>query len=136
MQNRKLFLMIVFVIPLCADLSIGQMETMVEKIKAKRVGKVDSNISLIESPFVQIKEEDNITVMVKEKTAEKEVGFILGAIVNNKAYLNKKWVKKGDSIEGYTLTDINDRSVSLVKGKHTVKVFLKKSKNILQVSEG
>jgi len=136
MYSRNLLLVGLLAFPLYADLSIGQMEIMVKKIRAKRIGKIDSNITVSTSPFVQIQKEDNITIMIEEKVIKKEVGFTLGGIMNDKAYINQKWVEKGESIEGYTLMAVDSRSVSLVKDKHTIKVFLKKSKHILQLSEG
>ena len=62
--------------------------------------------------------------------------FVLGAIVNDKAFLNHKWLKIGDSIGGYMLTDINDKSVTLVQGDRTIHIFMRKSKTILQLNKG
>jgi len=134
MMSKKIWLIGLLVLPLYADLSIEEMETMVEKIKAKRAGANIEKDSKFISPFVMIQQDKNSSVMEEPKTTS--VVFVLGGIINNKAFLNNKWVKIGETIEGYTLTEIAENSVTLVQEDHTIKVFLKKSKSILQVNEG
>jgi hypothetical protein len=134
MLDKKIWLVGLLVLPLYADLSIGQMETMVEKIKAKRAGAQIEKDPNFTSPFVMIQQDENRSVIGDPKDAT--VAFTLGGIINNKAYLNEKWLKVGDKIEGYEVTKISGNSVTLVQEERTIQVFLKKSKPILQLNEG
>jgi hypothetical protein len=134
MMNKKIWLGCLVILPLYADLSIGQMETMVEKIKAKRAAAQIEKDPHFTSPFVMIQQDDNRSVIEDPKS--NAVAFTLGALINNKAFLNERWVKVGDKIEGYELTEIKDNSVTLVQEERTIQVFLKKSKPILQLNEG
>ena len=134
MMNKKIWLVSLVILPLYGDLSIGQMETMVEKIKAKRAGAQIEKDPHFTSPFVMIQQDDNRSVIEDPKS--NAVVFTLGGIINNKAFLNEKWLKIGDRVEGYELTEIKDNSVTLVQEEHTIQVFLKKSKPILQLNEG
>jgi len=120
--------------PLYGDLSIGQMETMVEKIKAKRVGATIEKRTEFVSPFVTVRKNQGKAVLEDPKSTV--VVFVLGGIINKKAFINQKWVKMGDMIEGYTLTEIKGNSATLTREERTIKVFLKKSKPILQLNEG
>ncbi len=134
MMNKKVWFTIFLVMPLYGDLSIGQMETMVEKIKAKRIGTSLEKSTEFVSPFVMIQKEKGQEIMEDPKSTE--MVFTLGAIINKKAFVNQKWLEIGDTIEGYRLTEINDDSVTLVQEDRTIQVFLRKSKPILQLNEG
>ncbi len=134
-SHKKICFAVLFILPLYGDLSIGQMDTMVEKIKAKRIGATtldkESNLT---SPFVMIQNEKGQAVMGDPKSTE--VVFTLGAIINDKAFVNKVWLKVGDTLEGYKLIDIGQQSATLVQDEREIKIFLKKSKSILQLNEG
>jgi len=134
MVNRKIWLVTLLMIPLYADLSIGQMETMVEKIKAKRAGADIEKSPHFISPFVMIHQNEGKAVIDDPKS--NAVEFTLGGIINNKAFINDRWTKVGDKIIGYELTEIKDNYVTLVHEDRTIQVFLKKSKPILQLNEG
>ncbi len=134
MINKKIWLALLLAFPLYADLSISEMETMVERIKAKRAGSKIKKDTKFVSPFVMINKENNNSVMKEPEGAS--IVFVLGGIMNNKAFLNEKWVKVGDTVDGYTLKEMDANSVTLVQNEHIIKVFLKKSKSILQINEG
>ena len=134
MARKKLWLAVLLLTSLHADLSIGQMEVMVEKIKAKRVGVNKQKRTDFVSPFVLIQRDENRSVL--EDPKEKDTVFVLGGIMNSKAFVNETWVKVGDKIEGYEVKAIDEKSVTLVQGDRTITVFLKKSKPILQLNEG
>jgi len=134
MIYKKIWLAMLLMHPMYADLSIGQMEAMVEKIKAKRVGSNIKKSHEFISPFVTIKVDENMTVIEESKV--ETVIFILGGIINDKAFINEKWQKVDDMVEGYTLIEIENNSVTLVQDDRTIKVFLKQTKPIVQLNEG
>lgn len=135
MGIKVILILAVFISPVLADLSISQMDIMVQRIKSKRKGNAGSNISKVISPFALISHDDNTsTISIKEPEKESIV-FKLGAIVNDKVFVNNHWLKRGDKISGYEMVEIKDNSVKFVQGKRMIEVFLKKSKKILQLNE-
>lgn len=134
MKNKKIVLLVLATVPMLADLTIKQMESMVEKIKSKRVGsKIQKDIDF-KSPFVLIQHNDN-NVSTIEEPEENKIVFVLSGIINNKAFINNKWVKNGGTVEGYRVQAIEENSATLMLDNRTVKVFLKKSKPILKLNE-
>ena len=118
---------------LYAELSVEQINKMVEKIQQKRETKNDIDYKNIITPFVIIKQskESNETVIT---TPAKKISFHLNAIINNSANINGKWYYLGDKLNGYTITDIQERVVKLKKEKSELELFLpKKSLKIPQI---
>ena len=130
MEIKKSLLIIALVSPLFADLSISQMETMVERIKSKRKGNADSNISKVVSPFVMIQIDDDTEKVSIQEPEKESIVFSLGGIFDHKAFVNGKWLKIGDKISGYEMIEISGKSVKFVQGRHTIEVFLKKCRSI------
>lgn len=69
------------------------------------------------------------------KSTYKPLPVQLTAIMNNKAFINGRWYKKGDSISEGKLIKVNRTSVYLKQGKKIKILPLKKSKNILEISQ-
>lgn len=59
----------------------------------------------------------------------------LTAVMNDKAFINGNWYTKGESIPEGKLVKINRTSVYLKKGKKIKILPLKKSKNLLEISQ-
>jgi len=135
-MKNKIIITALLTYPIFADLSIGQMETMVSEIKAKRVGSIEYNTSNMPSPFVMIKIDENKTEVIADKSKKEIVQFRLSGIVNDKAYVNNRWIGIGDEIYGYKLSEIIDDGIVMIQDKHTIKVFLKKNRQILKLNEG
>ncbi len=136
MIKRKTLFSILVAVPglLLADLSIKQMDSMVTKVKAKRAGLEIKHKGAFVSPFVILKKDTNATSAKLEKPRTKVVEFNLGAIINNRAFVNKKWVSKGETVDGYKVTALNENGVTLKKEKHVIELFLKKSKPIFTLA--
>jgi hypothetical protein len=118
-----------------ADLSVKQIENMIHKIHLKREVIELKTLDQTKEPFVQVKKEDNITVVVKPKIKKKDVKLSLHAIVANKAYINNGWKKVGDVILGYKVEYIGKRGVVLRSGNSIRKLFLGKPKSDLIILE-
>ncbi len=65
-----------------------------------------------------------------EKLDERLNSFILFAIVNKKAYINKRWLSLNQSIESYKLIEINSNSVVLSNKYKKIVLRLYKNENI------
>lgn len=117
--------------PLLAELTVSQIEEMVKRIQSKRVSEYEIDFLKIPSPLDGIKKivDKNITkTVLLERT--QDINFVLNAIVNNHAYINGKWYKKGESIQGFVLREIFPDHVTLKKDRKHVKVYLVKKKGL------
>jgi len=112
-----------------ADLSVQQIENMIQKIHLKREGISLETLEQTKEPFVRIEEEENTTVIVLPSPVEEEVKMSLHAIMADRAYINDGWKKVGDMILGYTLKYIGKRGVVLRNHNKIKKLFLGKPKN-------
>lgn len=130
MKYIMMTLMVLFY-PLHAELTVEQIDKMVTQIQGKRQSKVKVDFEKVVSPFASIVQEDvNATPILKK--AIQQVNFRLGAIVNDTALLNDRWVRTGDTIEGYKVDEITKDHVVLKKANRSVEVFLPKPKKLLQ----
>ena len=100
------------------------------KIKEQRKGLNGSEISSLQDPFklnlqVAPKGDQNTT---KYSSAR---GFMLKAILLNKANINGKWYKVGDMVDDYNITSVQNSKVIIVKDDEKQELTLKNgSKNV------
>jgi len=116
---------------LYADLSVHQIEKMVEKIHLKREGVALKTLEQTEEPFIQVKEENNVTVMALPEPESEDVTLLLHALMIDKAYINDGWKKVDDVVMGYTVKYIGKRGVVLRNGNKIKTLFLGKPKDDL-----
>ena len=127
---KKLFLfLLAMTIIVNADLSMKQIEVMIHKIHKERKGVKLKALDGIKDPFVQFKEEDNVSTVVVPTVQAPEPKLVLHAIVNGKAYINDGWMAVDDNILGYELKYIGNKGVVLRNENHIKKLFLRKQKN-------
>ena len=127
---KKLFLfLLAMTIIVNADLSIKQIEVMIHKIHKERKGVKLEALDGIKDPFVQFKEENNVSTVVIPTVQAAEAKLVLHAIVNGKAYINDSWMAVNDNILGYELKYIGNKGVVLRNENHIKKLFLRKQKN-------
>jgi len=120
---------------LYADLSVDQIENMVHKIHKKRVGYDLHTLEATKTPFVIVKEENNVTTFVAPKVTE-DVKISLHAILGGKAYINDGWKDINDTVMGYALKYIGKRGVVLRNGNHIKKLFLHEDRDNFIKIEG
>ncbi len=125
-MKKILIASFLFQILLVAD----EIDTYVEKIKQQRVSHIDKNeIKKLKSPLPKIVVVDkNISKADQNISAETETipTFVLKAIMNDSAFINDRWVKKGDTIDNYKVVDIMEDAVYLSNGKKSKMIFFKK----------
>ena len=117
-----------------AELSVANIEKMVEDIKAKRTSKMKEDVN-ITSPFILVRQEDNSTIKTFEPAEVKPTQFTLGAIMNNAAFINGSWHHEGEEIDGFRVEKIDEDKVTLKQADHTVVLYFKKTKSILTFSK-
>ena len=132
---KKLFMIIPFACTaIYADLSVKQIEQMIESIHLKREGVGLDVLEKTKEPFIVVKEENNETIVEVPKD-EPAVKLTLHAIMSKKAYINDGWKKEGDVVLGFTVKYIGKRGVVLRNGNTIKKLFLGKPKNNLIMLE-
>ncbi|MEO1953328.1 MAG: hypothetical protein ABGW74_01330 [Campylobacterales bacterium] len=121
-----------------ANYSVKQIENMVLKIHNKRPGLDVSVLENTYEPFVMkeiIKKNDTEKEIVL-KSVKKDEKIELHAILADKAYINDKWLKVNDTINGYQLKYIGKRGVVLQNGNEIKKLLFHDKKNNLIKLEG
>ncbi len=134
-MKNTILIVLLFTGSLYADLSVTQIENMVQKIHEKREGFNLETLESTQNPFVVLKEEDNVTVFVAPQI-EEEVKISLHALVGGKAYINDAWADVNDTVMGYTLKYVGKRGVILRNGNHIKKLFLHEEKDNFIKIEG
>lgn len=71
----------------------------------------------------------------KKLRAHKSLPTRLSAVLNNRAYINGKWYKKGDLLSEGKIIDIRKSSVYLKKANKIKILNLKRSKNIFTLGQ-
>jgi len=127
---KKIILVLVTLsMALQADLSVKQIQEMVNKIHEKREGVKLETLKETKEPFVHVFVDNNVSTLVATTVKTKEDKLILHAIVNGKAYINESWIKIDDKILGYDLKFIGKRGVVLRNENHIKKLFLRKKRD-------
>ncbi len=121
---------------LYADLSVKQIENMVQDIHKKRVGFNLTTLESTKNPFVIMKEDENITIFVVPTAKTEEVKVSLHGIMSGKAYINDAWKEVNDTVMGYTVKYVGKRGVVLRNGNHIKKLFLHNDRENFITIEG
>ena len=121
---------------LYADLSVNQIQEMVNKIHKKREGVKLTTLDNTKEPFVRLDSNNNSSTYVIPTVKSDEAKLVLHAIVNGKAYINDRWINLNDKLFGYQLKFIGNRGVVLRNENHIKKLFLRKKKdNFIKLEE-
>ncbi len=135
---KKIILLVILLSILgYADLSVEQIQSMINKIHQKREGVDLSTLATTKEPFVRLQKENNVSTFVIPNIKEEvDVKLSLHAIVNGKAYINDSWIKVDESILGYELKAIGKIGVVLRNENHIKKLYLRKNKdNFIKIEE-
>ena len=103
-----------------ATFTNNQIREMTQYILKKRKSK--DIFENIKEPFVMninIPKKSNIIIKPSMHT------LYLQAILNNKAFINNKWLEINDQIQGYSVLFISKKEVVLQQKSTTIRLFLK-----------
>ena len=130
LMKKIILLLILLSIIGYADLSVEQIQSMINKIHQKREGVDLSTLATTKEPFVRLQKENNVSTFVIPNIEEEiDVQLTLHAIVNGKAYINDSWMKVNQNILGYELKAIGKIGVVLRNENHIKKLYLRKNKD-------
>ncbi len=133
-MGNKLLILVVAASVICgfafaqSDPELQKIDTLIEKIKIKRVGISNDEIKKLKDPFYYDKE---FRTERLKKIRKRGRYYRLYAVFNDKAKINGKWYKKGSKIGPYRLAKICGNCVKLVSPKRVLTLYIpKKSKKI------
>ena len=130
---RYILVLIFFVYANAKDISI--LVSKIEYLK-NEASKSFNEIDVRYDPFIQTNK-----IFIKKKNLKKMIkpslktSLILVTILNNKAFINSKWYKKGDKLRGYKIVYVGNNKVMLKKQNKIKYLQIKKTKNILKVEK-
>ena len=119
---------------LFAELSIENIENMVKDIRAKRTSKIKT-VTKIDSPFIVVKKDDNLSVAVKVSKQTIKTDFSLGAVINDSAFIDGEWRRKGDIVGEFKVILIGRDHVVLKRKKRTITLYFEKAKEIIKTGK-
>ena len=132
---------LVLIVGLISMINADDIDDLVKKIAQDRTSSVSGNeLVNLKSPIARFASEVNSSKDGKKGDTNTtlvmatENSFDLTAIINKSAFINKKWVKKGEKIGSYTLSDVMDDSVMLKDGNKTKIIFFKPSTNKIKIT--
>jgi len=123
---------------------ISWVNDQIEAIKPVRKGISNQKINLIKDPFVFLDNNKTKTNKTKQKKVffppaqhmiiqqKQTVNFKLYAIMNNSAFINKKWCKVGEKIQGYKLIKVKYNEVTLKRGKKVITLTTRSKKSHIE----
>ncbi len=139
---KRLYIFFMIILPLSlysTSLSHKEITKMVEKIKEERGGIGLDVLDNTPNPFAIEKEiiEMPKEVKIKKAKVEKIKEFYkLTAILNHKAFINRKWYGVGDKIGSYRVNSIGNRSVILKNVGEIKKLVIEEIKKKFKMFKG
>ncbi len=111
---------------------LAWVDEQIDAIKPPRKGLSNSAVSNLKSPFIFLKESKegvkttssrpqssrvvkSSSSTVKSKPVTPKKALSVDAIMNNSALIGDTWYKTNDKVQGYTILNITQTSVVLVK---------------------
>jgi len=137
-MKKSIYIFIAGTIVINANYTVKQIENMVLKIHNKRPGLDVAVLDNTFEPFVvkEVIQEDKESKKTVIKPLKRDDKIELHAIFGDKAYINNRWLKVNDTINGYELKYIGKRGVVLQNGNDIKKLLFHDKKNNLIKLEG
>ena len=126
---------------LFSSIYADEIDDLVKKIAQDRTSSINSDELInIKSPIARLVQKENTSKSKSKSDGNNTIimtaedSFNLTAIMNDSAYINKKWVKKGQKIGSYELYEIYDDMVVLKDGNRTKKVTFQSKNNKIKIT--
>lgn len=110
--------------PNSSDASMKNYDDLFKKIGETRVGISDSDLDVIQNPFVTMQDDKNATVSPDSNVSVVKE-FSLDAIFNNKVKIDGQWYSKNDFIEFYQIKKIKAKSVILESESESKELWIR-----------
>ena len=112
---------------LYAEITINDIDKLVNDIKQERIGLTEKEIDNAKDPFIYLG--GKYSYVLEGRKKRRHYRFTLNAIINDRVKLNNRWHKRNDVIHGYRIAAIGKNYVLLVRKNEQMRVYMKRSKS-------
>ena len=121
---------------LSANITLDEIDMMIDKIKKPRDGILLEALSSTPDPFKQLVTPSFDSNETSKVVLKRDKDFSLNAIMNGKAFIDGKWHIPKDVVSDYEVIFIGKKGVVLSRERNIIKLFLKKKKkSIIHIEE-
>ena len=121
---------------LFANITLDEIDMMIDKIKKPRDGILLEALSSTPDPFKQLVTPSFDSNETSKVVLKRDKDFSLNAIMNGKAFIDGKWHIPKDVVSDYEVIFIGKKGVVLSRERNIIKLFLKKKKkSIIHIEE-
>ncbi len=113
---------------LSADITINDIDKLVNDIKQERIGLKNKEIQNAKDPFIYPNGKLG-RILHSGKSKKKHYRFVLSAIINDHVKINRKWYKLNSKINGFRVSKVGKDHVLLTRNNERIRIFLKHSKS-------
>ncbi len=113
---------------LSAEITINDIDKLVNDIKQERIGLKDSEIRSAKDPFIYPGGKLG-RIISSYKTVKRHYRFVLSAVINDRVKINGRWYKLNSKVNGFRISRVGKDHVLLTRKNERIRVFLKRSKS-------
>ena len=113
---------------LSAEITINDIDKLVNDIKQERIGLKDSEIRSAKDPFIYTGGKIG-RIISSYKTVKRHYRFVLSAVINDRVKINGRWYKLNSKVNGFRISRVGKDHVLLTRKNERIRVFLKRSKS-------
>ncbi len=110
------------------DITINDIDKLVNDIKQERIGLKEKEILTAKDPFIYPNGKMGRVLRTSE-VKKRRYRFVLSAIVNDRVKINRKWYSLNSKIHGYRVSRVGRDHVLLTRNNERIRVFLKRAKS-------
>ncbi|WP_286337206.1 hypothetical protein [Hydrogenimonas cancrithermarum] len=111
-----------------AEITINDIDKLVNDIKQERVGLTDKEIVNAKDPFIYPNGK-YAKALHGNRSKKRRYRFVLTAIVNNHVKINRRWYSLNSKVNGFTVSKVGKNYVLLTRNGERTRVFLKRQKS-------
>ncbi len=113
---------------LATDITINDIDKLVNDIKQERVGLKEKDILSAKDPFIYPGGKTR-HIFYSAKSRKKRYRFVLSAIVNDHVKINRRWYSLNSKINGFRVSEVGRDYVLLSRNNERIRIYLKRPKS-------
>lgn len=133
---KQILIVLFFATAVIADDDLKErIDSIVDIISKPKQTVTKADIDSLKDPFD--KEQNGLQATthyapIPAQPSYRNIRFVLNAIINDRANINSRWLRQGDSISGFTVQNISNNSATLnYRGIYTRKLYLNRPDNTI-----
>lgn len=128
LKIKYILILLLATLALKADSSMEEnlqaYDNLFDSINTKRFGLEKSSFQKLKDPFLFKPSQASSGEGKASDAAPKKISYILYAVIENRAKINKTWLKVGENIDGYRVAKITQNSATLVGQQNSLNLKL------------